>query len=190
MNNPEVLIRKYSDRRLYDTGASRYVKLEDIARMVRDGIDVRVVDGRSGKDVTHVIFTQIIVENAREREIALPLQLLTQLVRSSDKATHDFLTWYLNSTLDLYKKAQDTIHTRLSTAKTAVGSPLQFVRKLLSGHAWPSPAPQAKEVEALRRQVKQLQSRLKKGTKPARRTAKPKRPARRRRAIPRSSSIA
>jgi polyhydroxyalkanoate synthesis regulator protein len=49
LKNPEVLIRKYSDRRLYDTGASRCVKLEDIARMVRDGIQVRVVDGRSGK---------------------------------------------------------------------------------------------------------------------------------------------
>ena len=56
MNNPEVLIRKYSDRRLYDTGASRYVKLDDIARMVRDGINVRVVDGRTGKDLTHLIF--------------------------------------------------------------------------------------------------------------------------------------
>ena len=69
MNNPEVIIRKYSDRRLYDTEASKYVKLDDIARMVRDGINVRVVDGRSGKDLTHLIFTQIIVENAREQEI-------------------------------------------------------------------------------------------------------------------------
>jgi polyhydroxyalkanoate synthesis repressor PhaR len=153
MRYPEVLIRKYSDRRLYDTGASRYVKLDDIARMVRDGIDVRVVDGRSGKDLTHLIFTQIIVENAREREIALPLQLLTQLVRASDKATHDFLTWYLNNTLDLYKKAQETVHTRLSTAKTAVASPLEFVRNLLAGHALQSPAltPSATEVELLRR---------------------------------------
>ena len=85
MKNPEVLIRKYSDRRLYDTGASRYVKLDDIARMVRDGSDVRVVDGRTGKDVTHIILTQIIAENAKERQIALPLELLTQIVRASDK---------------------------------------------------------------------------------------------------------
>jgi polyhydroxyalkanoate synthesis repressor PhaR len=162
MKDPEVLIRKYSDRRLYDTGASRYVKLEDIASMVRDGIDVRVVDGRTGKDLTNLIFTQIIVENAREREIALPLQLLTQLVRASDKATHDFLTWYLNNTLDLYKKAQDTVQTRLSTAKTVVGSPLEFVRNLLAGHSLRSQAPsgESDEIEKLRRQVQQLQSRL------------------------------
>ncbi len=169
MRNPEVLIRKYSDRRLYDTGASRYVKLDDIARMVRDGIDVQVVDGRSGKDLTHLIFTQIIVENAREREIALPLQLLTQLVRASDKASHDFLTWYLNNTLDLYKKAQETMHSRLSTAKNVVASPLEFVRNLLAGHTLQSQAPdrEAEEVANLRRQVEQLQARLEQHAKKA-----------------------
>jgi len=166
VKDPEVLIRKYSDRRLYDTGASRYVKLEDIARMVRDGINVRVVDARSGKDLTHVILTQVIVEDAREREIALPLQLLTQLVRASDKATHDFLTWYLNSTLDLYKKAQDTVQTRLSHAKNVVTSPLEFVRNLLSGQSWPPPAGNSGEVEQLRRRVEELQARLEKESQP------------------------
>jgi len=176
MKNPEVLIRKYSDRRLYDTGASRYVKLEDIAQMVREGIHVRVVDGRTGKDLTHLIFTQIIVENAREKEIALPLQLLTQLVRASDKATHDFLTWYLNNTLDLYQRAQETLNTRLSSAKSAVTRPLDFVRNLLAGHSLRSPAPaNAAEVEELKRQVQELQARLGKRTKSARRRSKQKR---------------
>ena len=127
-NNPEVLIRKYSDRRLYDTGASRYVKLDDIARMVRDGSDVRVVDGRTGKDLTHIVLTQIIAENAKEHQIALPLQLLTQIVRASDKATHDFLFWYLNSTLDLYQKAKNSVNTRLSEAKNAASTPLEICR--------------------------------------------------------------
>ena len=161
---------------LYDTGASRYVKLEDIAQMVREGIHVRVVDGRTGKDLTHLIFTQIIVENAREKEIALPLQLLTQLVRASDKATHDFLTWYLNNTLDLYQRAQETLNTRLSSAKSAVTSPLDFVRNLLAGHSLRSPAPaNAAEVEELKRQVQELQARLGKRTKSARRRSKQKR---------------
>lgn len=170
MKTPEVLIRKYSDRRLYDTSASRYVKLEDVARMVRDGIDVRVVDARSGKDLTHVVLTQIIVEDARDREVALPMQLLTQLVRASDKATHDFLSWYLDSTIDLYKKAQDTVQTRLSDAKKAVGSPLEFVRNLLSGHSWPPPGPRdrAMETEELRRRILELQAQLKKQDKPRR----------------------
>jgi polyhydroxyalkanoate synthesis repressor PhaR len=169
VHNPEVLIRKYSDRRLYDTNASRYVKLEDIARMVRDGVEVRVVDGRSGKDLTHVVFTQIIVEDARDREIALPLQLLTQLVRASDKATHDFLTWYLNSTLDLYKKAQDSVHTRLTSAKNVVASPLEFVRSLLSGQSSTPAQPEANQVEELKRRLEELQARLEQQEKDRRR---------------------
>ncbi len=171
MKNPEVLIRKYSDRRLYDTGASRYVKLDDIARMVRDGSDVRVVDERTGKDLTHIVLTQIIVEDAKERQIALPLQLLTQLVRASDKASHDFLSWYLNSTLDLYQKAQNTVGTRLSGAKSAVSSPIDYVRNLLAGHSWPPPS-QAGEVEELRRRIEELQTRLAKRKKPPRRAPK------------------
>ena len=178
MRNPDVLIRKYSDRRLYDTGASRYVKLTDIARMVRDGLDVRVVDGRSGKDLTHLIFTQIIVENAREREIALPLQLLTQLVRASDKASHDFLTWYLNNTLDLYEKAQETVRSQLSSAKNAVSSPLEFVRNLLAGHSLQSQvsAPEGPETRKLRRQVELLQAQVEQPKKKARTGPKRKRP--------------
>jgi polyhydroxyalkanoate synthesis repressor PhaR len=176
MKNPEVLIRKYSDRRLYDTSASRYVKLDDIARMVRDGSDVRVVDGRTGKDVTHIILTQIIAENAKERQIALPLQLLTQIVRASDKATHDFLSWYLNSTLDLYQKAQSSVNTRLSEAKNAASTPFDYVRNLLAGHSGP-PAAQGSEVEQLRRRVEELQTRLAQRKKPARRTPKRKRRA-------------
>jgi polyhydroxyalkanoate synthesis repressor PhaR len=171
MKNPQVLIRKYSDRRLYNTATSRYVKLKDIARMVRDGVDVRVVDGRSGKDLTHIIMTQIIVEDAKERQIALPLQLLTQLVRASDKATHDFLTWYLNNALDLYQKAQTTVSTGLTEAKNAVSSPLDFVRNLLPGN--PSPTvPEGGEVEKLRRRVEQLQARLAQRKKPVRRAPK------------------
>jgi polyhydroxyalkanoate synthesis repressor PhaR len=171
MKNPEVLIRKYSDRRLYDTGASRYVKLDDIARMVRDGSDVRVVDGRTGKDLTHIILTQVIMEDAKERQIALPLQLLTQIVRASDKATHDFLSWYLNSTLDLYQKAQNTVNTRLSDAKNAASAPLDYVRKLLAGHSWP-PAAEGGEVQELRRQVEELRARLAQPKKAARRGRK------------------
>ena len=168
MKNREVLIRKYSDRRLYNTVSSHYVKLKDIARMVRDGIDVRVVDGRTGKDLTHVIMTQIIVEDAKERKVALPLQLLTQIVRASDKATHDFLTWYLNNTLDLYQKAQNTVTTGV------VPSPLDFVRNLLPGQASP-PAPEDGELEQLRRRVDELQARLAQRKKPTRRARKRKR---------------
>jgi len=184
MTKPDVLIRRYNDRRLYDTSASGYVKLEGIARMVREGTDVKVVDARSGRDITSVILTQIIMEDARERDSALPLQLLRTLIRASDRATHDFVSWYLNNTFELYQKAQETVRSRLSDAKNAASSPLDFVRKLLplpgeltalaqpprsgkgSGSKEPDPRePAAKEASAreivrLRRRVKRLEAQL------------------------------
>ncbi|SRR5579864_688381 len=173
MSKPTVIIKKYSDRRLYDASSSRYVKLDDIAAMVRDGIDVQVVDARTRKDLTSVILTQIVMEDARARETALPLQLLRQLVRASDHATHDFLSWYLNSTLDLYQKAQTSVRTRLSEAKNVVSSPLDFVRGLIGGQPFP-PAAESGETEELRRRVAELEARLAKTTKPARKRKKTK----------------
>jgi polyhydroxyalkanoate synthesis repressor PhaR len=174
MSRPSVVIKKYSDRRLYDASASRYVKLDDIARMIREGIDVQVQDARTSKDLTYMTLTQIVVEDARERETALPLQLLQQLVRASDKATHDFLSWYLNSTLDLYQKAQEGVRTRLSEAKSVVSSPLDFVRNLLSGQQWP-PSAEGGETERLRRRVEELESLLAQMEKPGRKQRKPRR---------------
>ncbi len=176
MKKPDVLIRKYGDRRLYDTSASRYVKLDDIARMVREGIDVQVRDARTGKDLTSMILTQIIVEDARDRETALPQPLLQQLVRASDRATHEFLSWYVNSTLELYQKAQESLRTRLSEAKSVVSSPIEFVRALL-GSQPQLPAADSSEVEKLRRRVRQLEARLAKAGKPSRGPTKRKRPA-------------
>jgi polyhydroxyalkanoate synthesis repressor PhaR len=178
MASPTVVIRKYSDRRLYDPGASRYVKLDDIARLVREGTDVKVLDARSGKDLTSTILTQIIVEDARNRDTALPIQLLQQLIRASDRATHDFVTWYLNNTLQLYHKAQETVQSRLTGAKTAVSSPLEFVRQLVGGQSLPS-STDAAEADKLRRRVEELEAQLAELAK-TKRTARRRRPSTRR----------
>lgn len=168
MSKPSVIIKKYSDRRLYDASASQYVKLEDIAAMVREGIDVQVLDARTGKDLTTVVLTQIVMEDARERETALPLQLLQQLVRASDHATHEFLSWYLHSTLDLYQKAQSSVRSRLSEAKSVVSSPLEFVRGLIGGQQFP-PAGEPSEAQELRKRVAELEARLAQNEKPVKR---------------------
>jgi polyhydroxyalkanoate synthesis repressor PhaR len=165
MTQSTVLIRRYNDRRLYDTSASGYVKLEGIARMVREGTDVKVVDARSGRDLTPMILTQIIVEDARDRDSALPLQLLRTLIRASDRATHDFVSWYLNNTFELYQKAQGTLRSRLSEAKSAASNPLDFVRRLLplpgeTTDVPAAPGSDAAEIERLRRRVKSLEAQL------------------------------
>lgn len=86
------VIRKYPNRRLYDTAAGRYVNLEDIAALVRLGEDVQVLDAKTGEDVTRVVLTQIIVEDAKDRGALLPLELLRQLILITDRAGRELLS--------------------------------------------------------------------------------------------------
>lgn len=86
------VIRKYPNRRLYDTAAGRYVNLEDIAALVRLGEDVQVLDAKTGEDVTRVVLTQIIVEDAKDRGAMLPLELLRQLILITDRAGRELLS--------------------------------------------------------------------------------------------------
>jgi polyhydroxyalkanoate synthesis repressor PhaR len=159
MIESKTVIKKYSDRRLYDSTARRYVNLGDISRMLREGVDVTVLDARTGKDLTRVVLTQIIMEDTRDGDAGLPLKLLRQLVVASDRATHDFLSWYLETASELYKKAGTALLSRVSEARSAVTNPLEFVRHLVGGEA-PAPEIDPAEVDALRRQVRELEARL------------------------------
>jgi polyhydroxyalkanoate synthesis repressor PhaR len=126
----KVVIKKYGNRRLYDTFGSRYVNLEDIAGLVRNGKDVQVLDAKTGEDLTRVILTQIILEDAKGQPTGLPLELLRQLVVATDSG-RDFLMVYLKSAFEAYHKVHDSVQSRLSEVQAAALSPLQTVRKLV-----------------------------------------------------------
>lgn len=96
------LIRKYGNRRLYDTASKRYVNLDEIAGMVREGDDIQVVDAKTGEDLTRTTLTQIIMEDARNREGGLPLEILRELISLSDKARHELLGWYVDFVRNLF----------------------------------------------------------------------------------------
>lgn len=166
MSDRGVVIKKYENRRLYDTTASRYVNLDDVARMVRNGVDVTVVDARSGEDITRVVLTQVIMEDAKGPESGLPLELLRKLIMASDRVTHDFLTWYLSTVTDMYQKAQSALHTR----------PLDVVRNLLGSIPAPPPPDPAGELESLRRRVQELEERLRHQTPPRKKPARKQSP--------------
>src|SRR5579864_3054232 len=93
----KVVIKKYGNRRLYDTAASRYVNLDEVAGFIRQGKDVQVLDAKTGKDLTRVVLTQIITDDARDKPTGLPLELLRQLVVASDEVRREFVMWYLKS---------------------------------------------------------------------------------------------
>ena len=95
-----VVIKKYGNRRLYDTANSRYINLDDIAALIRQGKDVQVIDAKTGRDLTRVTLTQIITEDAKDKPTGLPLELLRQLIMASDQVRQEFVMWYLKSAFD------------------------------------------------------------------------------------------
>jgi polyhydroxyalkanoate synthesis repressor PhaR len=152
-----VVIRKYPNRRLYDTSAGRYVNLEDVAALIRRGVDVQVTDAKTGEDITRVVLTQIITEDAKGQPTGLPLELLRQLILATDRAGQEFIMWYLKSAFDAYDKAQDAVQTRLGDMRSAAMSPLNIVKNLLT----PEPAAADSELERLRRRVVELEAKAK-----------------------------
>jgi polyhydroxyalkanoate synthesis repressor PhaR len=152
-----LLIKRYPNRRLYNSDAGKYVNLADVAALVREGREIKVVDAKTGEDLTRVILTQIIVEDAKEQPAGLPLELLRQLIVASDQAGREFLMWYLGSAFDAYRKLQDTVQNRISEVRSAAFSPLNLMKNLLSGSV---SSPGEIELAQLRERVAELESRL------------------------------
>ncbi len=108
-----VLIKKYGNRRLYDTGDSKYVTLEELTTKIRGGADLRVVDAQTNEDLTQATLTQIVLESGNAAKF-LPVQLLTQMIRLSDDALAEFFSRYVTSALDLYLNAKRGVQSMSS----------------------------------------------------------------------------
>jgi len=93
------VIKRYSNRKLYDTQESRYVTLEEIEEMIRAGKEISVVDAASGEDLTAVTLTQIILENQRNHRSGLPTAFLHQLIKHGE-AWHEFVQRSMKSSLE------------------------------------------------------------------------------------------
>jgi polyhydroxyalkanoate synthesis repressor PhaR len=100
-----MLVKKYGNRRLYDTEDSRYVRLAELAEKIRRGSDVRVVDATSGADLTAETLVQIIFED-RHAARMLPVTLLSQMIRMGDDALAEFLGRYVTWALEIYLHAK------------------------------------------------------------------------------------
>lgn len=97
-----IVLKKYSNRRLYDTGESIYVTLAQVAEMVRRGREVQVVDAKTEEDVTAFILTQIMLEEAKKKHTLLPVPLLTLIIRYGDNILQEFFEKYLEQTVKSY----------------------------------------------------------------------------------------
>ena len=112
-----VLIKKYGNRRLYDTGDSRYITLDELATKVSTGVDVRVVDAQNSEDLTQATLTQVVLETGNAAKF-LPVQLLTQMIRLSDDSLAEFFSRYVTSALDLYLQAKRGVQSIRSTTRS------------------------------------------------------------------------
>lgn len=102
-----MLVKKYGNRRLYDTESSRYITLEDLTAAIKGGAEAKVIDAKSGADLTQETLTQIIMEG-RGADKILPAPLLHQLIRLGDDLLADFLGRYVQAALELYLRARQT----------------------------------------------------------------------------------
>jgi polyhydroxyalkanoate synthesis repressor PhaR len=103
-------LKKYANRRLYDTATSTFMSLSQVAELVRQGREIEVVDAKTGEDVTTFILSQIVLEEVKNKTLLLPLSLLYMLIRYGDSVLSEFFDSYLEQTLKnylSYKSAMD-----------------------------------------------------------------------------------
>ena len=160
-SNEPIVIKRYSNRKLYDQSRSRYVTLEELEEFIRQGREIRVVDAVSGEDLTSQTLAQIILDTARGRRSALPIAFLHQLIQHGT-AWQTFVQESLQSSLSGIASSQRETERALKEWGARAGW-------------WPSdregarPAPGADssdaaglkaEVDALKEKLKDLESRL------------------------------
>lgn len=110
-----VVIKKYANRRLYNTASSSYVTLEHLAEMVKQGVDFVVYDAKSNEDITRTVLTQIIFEEESQGQSLLPIQFLRQLISFYGNSMQAFLPSYLELSLASFTQQQERLRTQLSS---------------------------------------------------------------------------
>ena len=115
----KVVIQKYANRRLYNKATSTYITLDDLAGMVREGVDFVVYDAKTGEDITRKVLTQIIFEEESRGQNLLPIQFLRQLIRFYGDQMQAFLPSYLELSLDSFIRQQERLRTQFAAMNPA-----------------------------------------------------------------------
>lgn len=123
-------IKKYANRRLYHTGTSSYVTLEDLYDMVKNGEDFIVKDAKTGEDLTRSVLTQIIFEQEAKGTNLLPVNFLKQVIGFYGGKMQGFVPHYLENTMESFTRNQDEIHKYFSESMGSYNLPLQQFEQL------------------------------------------------------------
>jgi len=114
----QILITRYSSRRLYNSNTSDYVTLDDITALIREGKEVKIIDKKSGDDITRQILLQIITEHESRGENILPLNVLTDIVRSYSNQAQELVPDFLEQSFQILKKKQEEILGNLDPSQS------------------------------------------------------------------------
>jgi len=133
-NDGQIVIKKYANRRLYNTGTSTYVTLDDLAQMVKKGEEFTVQDAKSGDDITHSVLTQIIFEQeSKHGNTLLPISFLRQLISYYGDQMQTFVPSYLEQSMQAFGEQQVQIreHLAKSLGETPIAKNLQIPMQLM-----------------------------------------------------------
>ncbi|WP_260599663.1 polyhydroxyalkanoate synthesis repressor PhaR [Sphingomonas endolithica] len=111
-----VIIKKYANRRLYNTETSSYITLEHLAAMTREGRDFKVVDAKTDADITHNVLTQIIMEEESRGETMLPINFLRQLISMYGDSMQTMVPGYLEASMDSFRRNHDQFKSAVEGA--------------------------------------------------------------------------
>jgi polyhydroxyalkanoate synthesis repressor PhaR len=114
-----IIIKKYANRRLYNTQSSKYITLDFLAELTRKDVDFKVVDAKSNEDITHGVLTQIIMEEENSGQQMLPVGFLKQLIAMYGDSMQGMVPQFLESSMDNFRKNQKQVQEVIETAITS-----------------------------------------------------------------------
>ena len=108
-----IIIKKYANRRLYNTRSSSYITLDYLAKLTREGKDFQVVDAKTGDDITHNILTQIIMEEESSGQQMLPVGFLRELISMYGNSMQSMIPQYLEASMEAFRKNQEKFQSAM-----------------------------------------------------------------------------
>ncbi len=165
-----IIIKKYANRRLYNTDTSSYITLDDLAVMVRENVDFQVLDAKSGDDITHTILTQIIVEEESHGTQMLPVSFLRDLISMYGNSMQSMMPSYLEASMVNFRKNRDQLQAAF--AKGLEANPLAKIAEanlkmmqnaaevLIPGARKSAKPDQTDELAQMRQQMAAMQKKL------------------------------
>ena len=161
----KVTIKKYANRRLYDTESSAYITLDRLAQMVREGREFEVVDAKTGEDITRQVLTQIIVDEEARGATMLPLNFLKQLIGLYGNSMQNLVPSYLEAAMDAFQRNQSAVRDAFGGnmfADIAKRNMAMFegAAQAFGGKSKTEPSSSSSDVEQLKAELAALQAKV------------------------------